>query len=644
VSATIKLHVAPAGGEPRRVVLATTDSVEHRDRIDTDSATSRKRFIRDLAEKLGVNPSEIAGLDSEIVSKADSADDEAEVQAGALPFPSADNGDKRQSQATVLVGLAQHAGAKLWNSTDEDAYATIPVRDHHEHHPVRNRPFRRWLARLYHQVNQSAPGGQAIQDAIGVLEGKALFDGDTYRTWVRVAEHEGAIFVDLANDKWQCIQIDLTGWRLVDEPPVRFRRPKAMESLPVPIQGGSLGMMRKYVNVTDEHWPLIAAFMVACLRPRGPYPVLCLHGEQGSGKSTQARAIRSVIDPNLAPIRSEPREPRDLMIAANNGWLVALDNLSHLPVGLSDCMCRLSTGGGFSTRTLYENDEETIFNSVRPSIITGIEEVATRSDLIDRSLAVMLPRIPDQRRTPEAKFWADFERDRPLILGALFDAIVVGLQQIDRIALKNLPRMADFAAWAVACEPGIGFKDGQFLAAYEENRSCVNEVALESSPVTKVLLEFTERGGWSGDWSGTATELLGALNEVAGHNDQRRRPEGWPKRPHLLSGELRRLAPNLRKSGVEVEFDRQTGGRRTRIIAIRAGTKGCVPSVPSVPPTMESSSERDDSRSQPWTSSDVSRTQENSRLIHAGTLGTHRDAEIPTQSGTTASARTKVRV
>ena len=62
---------------------------------------------------------------------------------------------------------------------------------------------------------------------------------------------------------------------------------------------------------------------------------------------------RALVDPNTAMLRSEPREPRDLMIASKNGWIIALDNLSGIQAWQSDCLCRLSTGGGFSTRTLY---------------------------------------------------------------------------------------------------------------------------------------------------------------------------------------------------------------------------------------------------------------------------------------------------
>src|SRR5262249_856916 len=42
----------------------------------------------------------------------------------------------------------------------------------------------------------------------------------------------------------------------------------------------------------------------------------------------------------------------------------------------------------------------------------------------------------------------------------------------------------------------------------------------------------------------------------------------WPKKPHVLSGKLRRLAPDLRKAGIDIAFDRQPGNKRTKIIRL----------------------------------------------------------------------------
>jgi len=98
------------------------------------------------------------------------------------------------------------------------------------------------------------------------------------------------------------------------------------------------------------------------------------------------------------------------MIAANNGWVIC--PRQSQPYQRLDVGCALSAfnGGGFSTRTLYENDEETIFDAQRPVILTGIEELATRGDLLDRSLIVTLPNIPEDQRLPEEVIWQEVQR------------------------------------------------------------------------------------------------------------------------------------------------------------------------------------------------------------------------------------------
>ena len=178
--------------------------------------------------------------------------------------------------------------------------------------------------------------------------------------------HDGKVYLDLCDADWRVVEIDAAGWRVVQNPPVRFRRAKAMLPLPMPVSGGSVDDLRGFLNCDDSSWRLMLAWLLAALAPRGPYPVLALFAESGAGKSTSARVLRSCIDPNDSPLRQSPREPRDVAIAASNSLVVTLENVSTISSWLSDCLCVLSTGGGFSTRTLFENDEETIFNSRSP--------------------------------------------------------------------------------------------------------------------------------------------------------------------------------------------------------------------------------------------------------------------------------------
>src|SRR5262249_9209644 len=149
-----------------------------------------------------------------------------------------------------------------------------------------------------------------------------------------------------------------------------------------------------------------------------------LQGEQGSAKSTLARLLRRFIDPNKAPLRRPPRSDHDLVVAANNGWIVAFDNLSYIPEWLSDALGCFATAAGFGTRICYTANEEMLFQATRPVILTAIEEVVTRADLLDRCLTVELESIPDDRRRTEAEIETDFAKIHALILGALLDCVV----------------------------------------------------------------------------------------------------------------------------------------------------------------------------------------------------------------------------
>ena len=271
------------------------------------------------------------------------------------------------------------------------------------------------------------------------------------------------------------------------------------------------------------------------------------------------------------------------MIAATNSWVVTLDNLSWVPDWFSDALCRLATGGGLSTRELYTDADEIIFDAQRPVLLNGIEEVVTRGDLLDRLIHANLPRIPDEERRPEAEFWAEFDRVRPRLYGALLDAAVCALRNVADVHLDRHPRMADAARWVTAAEPALGWEHGTFLDAYLRNREDADDLALEASPLAQLVRDL-------GDFRGTATELLEKLDARAPFNITR--AKSWPRTPSTLSNRLRRLAPNLRANGIEVEFTKEAGGpggknQRTRLVVVRAVAQPDVPSVPSVPSAAE---------------------------------------------------------
>jgi hypothetical protein len=380
--------------------------------------------------------------------------------------------------------------------------------------------------------------------------------------FIRVGGLDDQLYLDLADDAWRAVEITTMGWRVVDRPPVRFRRAAGMQPLAVPASGGSIETLRSFLNVrSDTDFVLVVAWALAVLRDRGPYPVIVLSGEQGSAKSTFSAILRALLDPNTAPLRALPREDRDLFIAASNGHVLAFDNVSGLPAWISDTLCRLATGGGFAVRQLYTDQDEVLFDATRPVILNGIEDIVTRPDLADRALFLTLEPIPEERRRPEAELWAAFEAERPRIFGALLDAVVEGLKRLPQTHLPKLPRMADFALWATACETAL-WTAGTFWSAYCGNRDEAVDGVIDADPIAAavraVMVERTE-------WTGTASDLLGALAEVAG--ERIAKSKTWPDSPRAFAGRLRRAATFLRKIGVEVAFERE-GRARTRMIRI----------------------------------------------------------------------------
>lgn len=461
---------------------------------------------------------------------------------------------KPKSQSSILTELAQDV--ELFHTSEGDTYATISINGHRENWALRARGFKDWLSKHYYESEGSIPNSQALQDALNTLQGMARHNGPKHETHIRLASADGCIWLDLCDEEWRVVKISAEGWEMVSESPVKFRRTKGMKPLPAPVAGGCVSSLRQLLNVTDADWPLLISWLVSTFRPGYPFPVLVLHGEQGSAKSTVSKMLRDLVDPNIAPLRSEQRDERDLMLAATNGWIVALDNLSKLPVWLSDVLCRLSTGGGFATRTLYENDEETLFMAMRPIILNGIEELTTRSDLLDRSVIIHLPAIPPDKRKSEAEVWREFEAIRPFVLGNLLNAVSHALRNIETVQLDQKPRMADFALWSTAAEESLGLDKGAFISAFMGNRESANELALEASPIASTLVELVQQRG---EWKGNSSELLEALNQRA--SDETKKQQGWPKRPNALSGAVKRIAPNLRAAGVECNMGRTKAGR-----------------------------------------------------------------------------------
>ncbi len=329
-----------------------------------------------------------------------------------------------------LVFLAQENGTSFFVGHDGDVYADVFVNDHRETYAVKKSGFSESLAARAYRKWKRSVSSQALTDARANLIAIAKHGEDRkdYRVSCRLAEHDGRVYLDLGNTNWDAVEIDSSGWRMVKMPPVRFVRNGNMQPLPEPQRGGNINELFDLLNIESLDRSLLASWLVQCLNPKEPYPLLALHGEQGSSKSTTAKLLKRLIDPGAGELLSEPKDLESFMTTVKNRHIVAFDNLSSIPTWLSDGLCRTSTGGGISKRALYTNDEEVIIEATRPIILTGIAQLSTRPDLLERTIMLELPVIPAKERQELSHIHEQFEAIRPRILGALLDGVSSALR------------------------------------------------------------------------------------------------------------------------------------------------------------------------------------------------------------------------
>ena len=473
--------------------------------------------------------------------------------------------DKRIGPAEILADIAE--GCRLFHSPDGSCYADIEQDGRRKTIPIKG--LKEWLHHAYYLKTGKSPPSDAIRSANETLAARAKYDGGDRPVYVRVANESGAVFLDLADDAGRVVEITANGWRLIKEAPVSFLRPPGLLHLPEPEPGGSIDELRPFLNIKDDSdFVLVITYLIAALHPPGPYPLIAVSGVQGSAKSSFSRFIRAIVDPNSSPLREIPRSPRELFIMAKATHVIALDNLPRISDWASDALCRLSTGGGFSTRKLHTDDDVVLFDVTRPIILNGIEETVGRPDLADRTIFISLDALSSPR--PEEELRQEFNHAQPRVLGAILDGLAHCLRELPTVHPENYSRMADFVKIGTACE-GAFWSAGTFREAYASNRARAVDAMIEADPVAAALVEMMSKRS---EWSGTATRLSAILKTNGGF-------EGLlPNSPNALSGRLNRIQPALRQREIEISHIR-AGRQGNRLISIHRSKQA--PSAPSAP-------------------------------------------------------------
>ncbi|MEI6280959.1 MAG: hypothetical protein WCP17_03110 [bacterium] len=494
------------------------------------------------------------------------------------------NNDKqKETQADVFLDIIEkNKSILLFHDERNNPYISLEIDDHIEIWPCNQKAkdIKNWLVGKYWETTQRVPNAESIKSAIGILESKARFNGVKHTLNNRFACKDNDFWYDLTNDKRQAVKINKNGWEVINKPPTLFRRFPHHSPQVAPDSKGDIKLILKYVNITNQqHTLLLLVYIVSCFIPDFAHVILIIFGSQGSAKSTLAKMVKQIIDPSFMEVVSLTENHKELIQALDHNAFIFFDNVSFISDTTSDILCKASTGSGFIKRELYSDDGDIIYNFKRCMAINGINLVATRPDLLERSLLIELERIDPSNRKTEKEIKDSFQEDLPLIIGGVFDVLVKTLNIKSNLSLTNvkLPRMADFSEWGCAISEALGFTKEDFLEAYQSNIDDQTETALNENVVASVLISFIEE---KGDWEGTASHLLRDLNLYANTSSEidtiDSYEKNWPKGSNALMRKLNEVSVNLKASGILLICTR---GKKRRVILRRIAGNSILPKM-----------------------------------------------------------------
>lgn len=445
------------------------------------------------------------------------------------------------------------------------------------------------------------PSGKALDDGMRVVVAQARAVGDRTALHLRVAEHDGALVLDLAEPgSGRCVVVRPGSWALQENPPdgVLFRRTSASRPLPAPVVDGSLEPLRELLGFAagDPRWYLLRGWLVAAPFATCARPLVCLLGPPGGAKTTRGRMVVSVLDPRDELGSNFGRKIEDDQVKALGRYLVSYDNLASVSEAVSDHLCRLVTGEEIDRRRLYSDTDLSTLTYRRTGVLTAVGLPALRADALERVVVVAVDRIDEGDRRSEADLRAAFAAEHPVILGGLLDALADTLARLPevRAASTARPRMADYFDVLTAHDPAAA-------RAYRDATRDVMVEAAEADPFVAAVL------GWLASVGGS---FAGSAGDAWQQADRHRRQTGsgwseqwWPRGGPQFGTALTRATEPLRAVGVDVARSK-TNGRR--LLMLQAGTAqgqrgtaigGAVPAaVPAKAPGQSPVGPRRDSR------------------------------------------------
>ncbi|MGI8753303.1 MAG: hypothetical protein ACR2MN_13480 [Acidimicrobiales bacterium] len=384
--------------------------------------------------------------------------------------------------------------------------------------------------------HEPIPARVTVATSLGALGGGATrLSGPPWLRWGR--SPDGALWWDAGRPDGRCVRVTAEGWTVERSGGCWFRRSELIGEMPLPVAGGSLDDLWRFVLVDPEDRCLIVAWMLTATQPEpGRSPgLLYLTGPAGSAKSCAADFIARAAGSG-ADRKTIGTDDKDFMVAASAGWVLHLDNLSMLTTQQSDLLCTLVTGRSETYRTLYTTTDTTTLDVARPVIATSIDIPVLQPDLISRMVPASLTML--ETVVPEDTIKARFAAVQPAIFGALLD-LLAATMAMDTPPGVELPRLAVLGRTAAKAD---AIRGSDTLGRLGFAQSLLLADTINDDVFFAVLRSKLKR-----HWEGQGGELLALLDpngDLARHHGR-----AWPRTSTGVTARLKRNKVPLEQAG-----------------------------------------------------------------------------------------------
>ncbi len=428
--------------------------------------------------------------------------------------------------------------------------------------PIKSRRFAAFLSVRYRELSDEAERPDC-KAALAVKEDDAIFHQENQVTIHRrvAGSLKDGITYFLADAEWRYVIVTPQGCKIRKHSELKFLKGAMDEAQVKPQKGGNyLDLILPKLNMEPDDALLFAVYLAQAFSRGSSHFAAVISSSKGTGKSTLSKMTTELIAPTKTGVAIQPSSEDDLKTMLASTYVAAFDNTATLSSTFSNLLCAAITGSKAAKRKLYTNCDQIILSLHSLVLINGIDIVPYKSDLAERSLYFELLPIKDTERRTDAEIWAEFYRDKPQILGAIFQTLVKAMQILETVKIKKLHRMADAHLEMMAIAIALGIEQAEFQRILDANHKKLQDAYATNNPFVDFVLVYLQSHP---NVDGPAAKVYRAMEDsIVGDRGF------FPKSPSMLSRRLNEEKDALFQAGYRFEKSKTASCNNIKISRI----------------------------------------------------------------------------